>query len=74
MPTYRFYCDNCQSAFDNYLSFDEQTDTLICPKGHAKAGRLFKSPTIILKGHGRWNTKHHLHPKIERVDSRRGKT
>lgn len=58
MPVYRFYCEDCRTEFEKYLSFKELMDMMVCPNGHSKVRRLFSSPSIIFKGNGWYSTDH----------------
>ncbi len=51
MPTYVYYCEQCDSKFEAFQKFSEEPLRL-CPEGHEAVRRVFTPAGIIFKGSG----------------------
>jgi putative FmdB family regulatory protein len=55
MPTYEYYCEQCDTRFDAYQKFSDAPLTN-CPQGHQPVRRVFTPAGIIFKGSGWYST------------------
>ena len=52
MPRYDYQCGECGKEFEVTRRFDQSDDDVVCPDDHGPAQRLFRAPTIFVKGDG----------------------
>jgi len=55
MPTYEYFCKNCEMVMERYLPINTRIKFLICHKCGGKAKKIISNSTFILKGGG-WYT------------------
>jgi len=52
MPTYTYYCNECNKEFDKFQNINDEP-LKICPNCNCdNLQKLISSPAFILKGHG----------------------
>jgi len=65
MPVYSFVCPVCGSHFEERLSFQADTHSILCPNGHDGVRRVFSAPSVVFKGSGFYVTDSRKKPATE---------
>ena len=56
VPTYEYSCNDCGTYGSIQKSYDDEIDSMSCPKCNLQMTRIYSAPGLVFKGNG-WGGK-----------------